>query len=147
MKKRITSLVLALLLCMSLAVPVFAVEAVPKVQGKAKVVAMPVPDARPMDVKTLRELNANFVESYTVKVTPAKGTNLKFIGTAHFNDVTLKVYKNGGWWASTTITLNQDATVATYNLITNCNGEEYTLIFTTIGTATVLGGLYQTDYV
>ena len=146
MKKRIMSLVLALLLCMSLAVPAFAVEEDFEVQGEANAKALPAPDARPMDVKTLRELNVNFLESYTVKVTPAKGTNLKFIGTVHDDDVTLKVYKNGGWWASTTITLQQDAPVATYNLINGCNGEEYTLIFTA-GGATVLGGIYQTDYV
>lgn len=146
MKKRITSLVLALLLCMSFAVPVFAAEVGSEAQEEVHAAAMPAPDARPMEVKTLKELNVNFAGSHTVKVTPAKGTNLKFIGTAHDNDVTLKVYKNGGWWASTTVTLKEDAAVATYNLITNCNGEEYTLIFTS-PVATVLGGIYQTDYV
>ncbi len=146
MKKRIMSLVLALLLCMSLSVPVFAMEAGPEVQVEANAKALPAPDARPMDVKTLRELNVNFFDGYSVKVTPAKGTNLKFIGTAHLNDVKLEVYKNGGWWPSTTITLKKDAAVATYNLITGCNGEEYTLIFTA-AVGTVLGGIYQTDYV
>ena len=146
MKRRITSLALVLLLCMSLAVPAFAVESAPEVQGEVHAAAMPIPDARPNEVKTLKEMNVDFIDSHTVKVTPAKGTNLKFIGTVHDSDVTLKVYKNGGWWASTTITLKEDAAVATYNLITNCNGEEYTLIFTAQG-ATILGGLYQTDYV
>lgn len=146
MKRRITSLALVLLLCMSLAVPAFAVESAPEVQGEVHAAAMPIPDARPMDVKTLRELNEDFVDGFSVKVTPAKGTNLKFIGTVHDSDVKLEVYKNGGWWPSTTITLKQDAAVATYSLINNCNGEEYTLVFTA-QVGTVLGGLYQTDYV
>jgi len=42
---------------------------------------------------------------------------------------TLKVTKNGGWWASTTITIPCDGTTHQYVLIENCNGEPYELDF------------------
>ena len=122
--KRTMSFILAILLCMTLYVPAFA-----------------------EDVSILKNLNVSFLEKYSVKVTPAKGTNLKFVGNARDNIVTLKVYKNGGWWASTTITLPEDGAAKTYDLITNCNGEEYELVFSTGGIGTVIGYICQTEVI
>lgn len=63
-------------------------------------------------------------------VTPAKGETLKIaVSLTGSSSCTLKVTKNGGWWASTTITIPCDGTTHQYVLIENCNGEPYELNF------------------
>ncbi len=146
MKKRITSVVLALLLCMSLCIPAFAVDTTPEVRGDVQVESATMPSVQPQTVTTLRTLNVDFVSGYTVKVTPTKGTNLKFVGRALESNVTLEVYKNGGWWPSKTVTLNKSDDAKSYDLITNCNGEPYELIFSAGGSATIIGYVCQTEY-
>lgn len=101
----------------------------------------------PRDMTVLWSSNGTwFIDSYSVKVTPAKGTNLKIVIAA--TDVCkIEVTKNGGWWPSKAVTYPGDSGSQTIDLINNCNGEPYTIKFTNNSGVTIVARIVQTEYV
>ncbi len=145
-------LALCLALCLSLnvcSVPTHACEV--SATEEAKDVTIEATESTdeimPRDVTVLWSTNGTwFIDSYSVKVTPAKGTNLKIVIGA--TDVCkIEVTKNGGWWPSKTVTYQGTGSTQTIDLINNCNGEPYTVKFTNNTGVTIVVRLVQTEYI
>lgn len=147
MFKRISSLVLALLMVLTVSATAFAAEApeapeTPEVETIVIRINADGTVVAPQDVSNLYSFQGKVpmdVGRY-FKVTPAKGTNLKIIagcvssyGGVSMSPLKVTVTKNGGWWPSKTLTIPADGSTNTYTLIENCNGEPYTINMTTTG--------------
>lgn len=83
------------------------------------------------------------------RITPSKGQVLRLRIDNSINPdgsaVTVKVTKNGGWWPSKTITVPRGQGSTDYILISNCNGEVYTVEFEA-DPGYFVGILYVTTY-
>lgn len=144
--KRFMSFFLALMLCFSLTTTVFAQNASSTKLIYEDDVIMTIVQVNPETGEEIGQSTA-ITKSYAellwvngvtwqgtiaYKVTPSSGHNLKLVMNNQGQPVKVKTYRNGGWWASSTITVSNVGT-ATHNLITNCNGETYTVKFTSNG--------------
>lgn len=157
MKKRITSLALTLLMILGISTTSFATEVSSHSTNEDAVAmaTMPNDTVMPLNVTTLKECTGLVTQDGEVKfqVTPAKGTNLKLVGGctssyqgAPMSAIKVTVTKNGGWWPSKTLNLAAGES-GTYNLITNCNGEPYTIKVATEGVASyVVFNIVSTEY-
>ena len=87
--------------------------------------------------------------SAVYRITPSKGQVLKLQINNSINPdtsaITVKVTKNGGWWPSATITVPRGQGTTEYTLISNCNGEVYTVEFEA-DPGYFVGVLYVTTY-
>lgn len=104
-------------------------------------------EVMPRDVSVLWDTDGTwFIDSYSVRVNPAKGTNLKIIISC--TDVCkIEVTKNGGWWPLKTVTYAAGSGTKTIDLINNCNGEPYTIKFTNNTGVTIVARIVQTEYI
>lgn len=147
--KRFFALCLSLCLSLSLcSVPTYACETTPTEETETVVLEVGDSDvAVPQEVSTLWSTDGTwFIDSYSVRVTPAKGTNLKIIINA--TDVCkIEVTKNGGWWPSKTVTYAAGSGTQTIDLINNCNGEPYTIKFTNNTGVTIVARVVSTEYI
>lgn len=150
MKKRFISMIMALAMVMSPYVQASAAEVSADSSTEVSVDA----GIEPQDVNYLRELRGMQIYNghpETIEVTPASGTNLKFVGHVDGTQsgVKMEVTKNGGWWPSKTVTVYAGANQGVYDLINNCNGEKYTIKMTFTGSfspVAVWGYFTQSDY-
>lgn len=157
MKKRITSLVLTLLMIQGISTTSFATEISFHSANEevAAMATMPNATVMPLNVTTLKECTGFVTQDGAVEfqVTPAKGTNLKLVGGctssyqgAPMSSIKVAVTKKGGWWPSKTLNIAAGES-GTYNLITNCNGEPYTIKVTTEGVSSyVVFNIVSTEY-
>lgn len=150
------SAILALVMLMAISIPAFATE---EMLGETKVFQTSINDEYngivPYDAGILGEINCineGFSNSRSWSVTPSKGhklwmrinNNYQFSGPLQ-----IEVTKNGGWWPSKTIQVPVGAANAQYELISNCNGEQYTIKVTNLTADTMARFymvLYQTQY-
>lgn len=146
--KKIFATVLSLFLLFSISLNVFAQES--DVPSEAHMISFTNDAISPRSVVTLKEFDhymggGNI--SYTV--TPAKGSNLKFVLGCSGDDITITVKKSGGIFNIKSYDIPGDGTVATYDLVNNCNGGSYIVTFKTPinGFSHVVGALVQTDYI
>lgn len=142
---------LCLSLCLSLSmcsVPSYACKVVSAEEAEVVTsAAVGLEVVEPRDVSVLWSTDGTwFIDSYTVKVTPAKGTNLKIVFAAT-DTCKIEVTKNGGWWPSKTVTYQAGSGSQTIDLINNCNGEPYTIKFTNNTGVTIVAHVVSTEYV
>lgn len=145
--KKIFALCLSLCLSLSIfSVPAYARESVPE-ETISTVITDGIESVMPRTVTSLWSTNGTwFIDSYSVRVTPAKGNNLKIIINA--TDVCkIEVTKNGGWWPSKTVTYQAGSGTQTIDLINNCNGEPYTIKFTNNTGVKIVANVVQTEYI
>lgn len=104
-------------------------------------------EVMPRDVSVLWDTDGTwFIDSYSVRVNPAKGTNLKIIISC--TDVCkIEVTKNVRWWPLKTVTYAAGSGTKTIDLINNCNGEPYTIKFTNNTGVTIVARIVQTEYI
>ena len=146
--KKVFATVLSLFLLFSISLNVFAQES--EVPSEMQVISFTNDVISPRAVVTLKEFD-HYIGggnvSYTV--TPAKGSNLKFVLGCSGDDITITVKKVGGIFNLKSYDVPGNGTVATYDLVKNCNGGSYIVTFKTPvnGSAHVVGALVQTDYV
>lgn len=119
---------LALSVCMLFSLTCVSAFATPAGEKHAETI-QEVKQARAGNLLTIEPTLLSGSESYTV--TPAKGEKL-MIGVSVISGsypLNIKVYKNGGWWASENVDVPVDKNTYIYPLIDNCNGEPYTIVF------------------
>lgn len=139
---------LCLSLCLSLSIfsiPSHAYEGTGKTEATA-ITLENSDEIMPRELTVLWSTEGTwFIDSYSIKVTPAKGTNLKIIINA--TDVCkIEVTKNGGWWPSNTVTYQAVSESQTIDLINNCNGKPYTIKFTNNTGVKIVCFVVQTEY-
>lgn len=143
---RLGAMLMAVAMCLILSVPAFAAESpsteeVSVISSDAQVYSagnVPV-DHQKDPVRG----------SAVYRITPSKGQVLRLQINNSINPdtsaITVKVTKNGGWWPSTTITVPRGQGTTDYILISNCNGEVYTVEFEA-DPGYFVGILYVTTY-
>lgn len=146
--KRIFATVLSLVLLFSISLNVFAQES--NVPSEAHVISFTNGAISPRSVVTLKEFN-DYMGGGNIpySVTPAKGSNLKFVLGCYGDDITITVRKSSSIFTIKSYDIPGDGTVSTYDLVDNCNGGSYIVTFKTPanGYSHVVGALVQTDYV
>ena len=117
-------------MCLSLSVSAFATEPI-----STEAVPVDYNDTQIYSVGSVSiDHKKNPVRGSAIyRICPYKGEVLKLLINNNINPdssaITVKVTKNGGWWASKTITIPRGQDVTEYTLIDNCNGEVYTVEF------------------
>lgn len=157
--KRFMSIILALVLCFSLTATAFAQETPVQDLIEDDDVIMTIVQVDPETGEEIGQptaitrgyaellwvYGATWQGTIAYKVTPSSGHNLKLVMNSQGQTVIVKTYKNGGWWASSTVNVTTNGS-ATHHLISNCNGEPYTVkLESNGGLATFC--LVQTQYV
>lgn len=130
LKKKFLAIAMAIAICFSLSISAFAAE-VPTTEDVST----------PTAVATIQS-NAQILINHVVdpvrgtavyRICPDKGEVLKLRIDNSVNPdssaIKVKVTKNGGWWPSKTITVPRGQASTLYTLISNCNGEVYTVEF------------------
>ena len=143
---RLWTIFMAVAMCLSLSVPAFAAES-----PSTEEVSVISSDAQ---VYSAGNVPVNHRDnpvrgSAVYRITPSKGQVLKLQINNSINPdtsaITVKVTKNGGWWPSATITVPRGQGTTEYTLISNCNGEVYTVEFEA-DPGYFVGVLYVTTY-
>ena len=145
--RKFFALVLSLCLSLSiLSVPVFACE-IPANEKTTATSLCQDNKITPRDVNVLWSTDGTwFIDSYPVRVTPTKGTNLKIIIRA--TDVCkIEVIKSGSLIPSKTITYQAGSGTKTIDLVNNCNGNSYIIRFTNNSGVTIIARVVQTEYI
>ena len=143
---RLGAMLMAVAMCLSLSVPAFAAES-----PSTEEVSVISSDAQVYSAGNVQvDHQKDPVRGSEVKrITPSKGQVLRLRIDNSINPdgsaVTVKVTKNGGWWPSKTITVPRGQGSTDYILISNCNGEVYTVEFEA-DPGYFVGILYVTTY-
>lgn len=135
---RFLSMLMAVAICLSLSVTAFAAEAIPDEESTPVVVTdetgSPVPLAGAGNNQLVDFGGRPLRGTYHYYICPPKGATLKFVVnnaiSSDTSSVKVETTKNGGWWPSNTTTIPKSQAAKTYTLISNCNGETYTVKFT-----------------
>ncbi len=155
--KSIVSAILAIVMLMAISIPAFATE---EILGEAEVFQTSMTDEYggivPYDAGILGEINCineGLSNSKSWGVTPDKGhklwirinNNYQFSGP-----LKIEIIKKGSLLPSKTIHVSVGVANAQYELISNCNGEKYTIKVTNLTADTMARFymvLYQTQYI
>ena len=143
--KRFLALLLVCFLCASIfSTPAYAINSFSSTSRENIVSAPPVV---PLELTELwKRSGVFFIDSYSITVTPDKGTNLKILINANAT-IKIEVTKKGWLWPSKTVTYQGNSGTQTFDLINNCNGNSYTIKLTNNTGVTFTAVVTQTEYI